>query len=42
MNGRTSPGTVSLRNQFDAAPGTYKLTVVLSAGGDTFGKFEKR
>src|SRR6266403_1026347 len=28
-------------NQFDAAPGTYKLTVVLSAGGDTFGKFEK-
>jgi VWFA-related protein len=28
-------------NQFDAAPGTYKLTVVLSAGGDTFGKFER-
>jgi VWFA-related protein len=28
-------------NQFDAAPGTYKLTVVLSAGsGDTYGKFE--
>ena len=27
-------------NQFDAAPGTYKLTVVMSAGGDTFGKFE--
>jgi VWFA-related protein len=27
-------------NQFDAAPGTYKLTVVLSAGGDAFGKFE--
>jgi hypothetical protein len=27
-------------NQFDAAPGTYKLTVVLSGGGDTFGKFE--
>jgi VWFA-related protein len=27
-------------NQFDAAPGAYKLTVVLSAGGDTFGKFE--
>src|SRR6266403_1477696 len=27
-------------NQFDAVPGTYKLTVVLSAGGDTFGKFE--
>ena len=28
-------------NQFDATPGTYKLTVVLSAGGDAFGKFEK-
>ena len=28
-------------NQFDAVPGTYKLTVVLSAGGDTFGKFER-
>jgi VWFA-related protein len=27
-------------NQFDASPGTYKLTVVLSAGGDAFGKFE--
>jgi VWFA-related protein len=27
-------------NQFDAAPGTYKLTVVTSAGGDAFGKFE--
>ena len=27
-------------NQFDATPGTYKLTVVLSAGGDAFGKFE--
>jgi VWFA-related protein len=27
-------------NQFDAAAGTYKLTVVLSGGGDTFGKFE--
>ena len=27
-------------NQFDAAPGTYKLAVVLSAGGDAFGKFE--
>jgi VWFA-related protein len=27
-------------NQFDAAPGTYKLTVVLSGGGDSFGKFE--
>ena len=28
-------------NQFDAAPGTYRLTVVLNAGGgDAFGKFE--
>jgi hypothetical protein len=27
-------------NQFDAAPGTYKLTVVLTAGSDAFGKFE--
>jgi len=27
-------------NQFDATPGTYKLTVVLSGGGDAFGKFE--
>lgn len=27
-------------NQFDAAPGNYKLTVVLTAGGDQFGKFE--
>jgi VWFA-related protein len=27
-------------NQFDAAPGNYKLAVVLSAGGDAFGKFE--
>ncbi len=27
-------------NQFDAAPGTYKLAVVFSAGGDAFGKFE--
>jgi len=27
-------------NQFDAAPGDYKLTVVLSAGGDAFGKFD--
>jgi hypothetical protein len=25
-------------NQFDAAPGTYKMTVVLSAGGDSYGK----
>jgi len=28
------------QNQFDATPGTYRLTVVLSAGGDAFGKFE--
>jgi hypothetical protein len=26
------------QNQFDAAPGTYKMTVVLSAGSDTYGK----
>jgi VWFA-related protein len=28
------------QNQFDAVPGNYKLTVVVSAGGDKFGKFE--
>ena len=28
------------QNQFDLAPGGYKLTVVFSAGGDHFGKFE--
>jgi VWFA-related protein len=28
------------QNQFDAAAGTYKLTVVLSGGADAFGKFE--
>jgi len=28
------------QNQFDAAPGTYRLTIVLSGGGDAFGKFE--
>jgi VWFA-related protein len=27
-------------NQFDAAPGSYRLTVVFSAGGEHFGKFE--
>ena len=27
-------------NQFDSSPGKYRLTVVLSAGGDAFGKFE--
>ncbi len=29
------------QNQFDAAPGAYKLSVVLSSGGDAFAKFEK-
>jgi VWFA-related protein len=28
------------QNQFDAAAGTYKLTIVLSGGGESFGKFE--
>ena len=28
------------QNQFDAAPGTYKLAVVLSSGGEGFAKFE--
>jgi VWFA-related protein len=28
------------QNQFDATAGTYKLTLVLSGGGDAFGKFE--
>jgi hypothetical protein len=28
------------QNQFDAAAGTYKLTVVLTGGGENFGKFE--
>lgn len=28
------------QNQFDAASGEYKLTVVVSAGGDAFGKYE--
>jgi VWFA-related protein len=28
------------QNQFDAGAGNYKLTVVLSGGGDAFGKFE--
>lgn len=27
-------------NQFDTAPGDYRLAVVLSCGGDAFGKFE--
>ncbi len=29
------------QNQFDAAPGTYKLAVVLSSGGQGFAKMEK-
>lgn len=29
------------QNQFDAASGDYKLTLVVSSGGDAFGKFEK-
>ena len=33
-------GPFRYQNQFDAAPGSYKLTVVLSSGGDAFGKFE--
>jgi hypothetical protein len=33
-------GSYHYENQFDASPGSYKLTVVLSAGGDSFGKFE--
>lgn len=28
------------QNQFDAASGDYKLTLVVSSGGDSFGKFE--
>jgi VWFA-related protein len=28
------------QNQFELAPGNYKFTVVLSSGGDAFGKFE--
>src|SRR5271166_321012 len=28
------------QNQFDAAPGAYKLSVVLSSGGEGFAKFE--
>ncbi|MGB7281285.1 MAG: VWA domain-containing protein [Candidatus Acidiferrum sp.] len=27
------------QNQFDAGPGDYKLTVVVSSGGDAFGKY---
>ncbi len=32
----------SYENQFDAGAGTYKLEVVVSSGGDTFGKYESR
>ena len=28
-------------NQFDAAPGSYNLTIVLSTGGDSFGKLQE-
>jgi hypothetical protein len=28
------------QNQFDVVPGDYRLTVVLSSGGNNFGKFE--
>jgi VWFA-related protein len=35
-----SPSPYHYENQFDATPGNYRLTVVLSAGGDAFGKFE--
>jgi len=31
---------MTYQNQFDIAPGTYKLAVVLSAGGKNFGKYE--
>lgn len=34
-------GPYQYQNQFDAAPGTYKLTVVLSSGGEGFAKLEK-
>ena len=32
----------SYENQFDAGSGNYKLTVVVSSGSDTFGKYESR
>ena len=39
MTGRNSPRSAyHYQNQFDAAPGHYKMTVVLSAGSDTYGK----
>lgn len=33
---------VQYSNQFQIAPGTYRLDVVLSAGGQNFGKYETR
>jgi len=33
-------GPYRYQNQFDAAPGTYKLSVVLSSGGEGFAKME--
>lgn len=33
-------GPYRYQNQFDAAPGTYKLAVVLSSGGEGFAKME--
>ncbi len=33
-------GPYRYQNQFDAGPGTYKLTVVLSSGGEGFAKLE--
>ena len=34
-------GPYRYQNQFDAAPGTYKLAVVLSSGGEGFAKLEQ-
>ncbi len=33
-------GTYPYRNSFNIAPGTYKLKVAVSAGGQSFGKYE--
>ena len=35
-----SKGSFPYQNSFDIAPGKYKLKVVLSAGGDSFAKYE--
>src|SRR2546426_10544811 len=35
-----SKGSFPYQNSFDIAPGKYKLNVVLSAGGDSFAKYE--